>query len=203
MRRIHVLSECWQRQAHCCSLRCHFTYAKKRKIRTDNPCQGLEKPKDIKRTRRLSDAEYHQLSAALAKADSPFANVVMMLAITGWRSSEVKNLRWTELDLDRKVATLGATKTGVSIRPLSAPAIDLIRQRPQTSQFVFPYVREKPIYNITPHWYRLKMPSDVTPHVLRHSFASLAADLGCVLSWNRDPAMEWAPWGGQEFRRLI
>jgi integrase len=155
-----------------------FSYAQKRKIRTDNPCHGLEKPKDVKRTRRLSDTEYRQLSVALATADDPFANIVMMLAITGWRSSEVKNLRWTELDLERKAATLGATKTGVSIRPLSMAAIDLIRQRAQTSQFVFPYVREKPIYNITPHWYRLRMPRDVTPHVLRHSFASLAADLG-------------------------
>jgi integrase len=155
-----------------------FSYAQKRKIRMDNPCRGLETPKDVKRTRRLSEAEYRQLSAALAKADSPFASVVTMLAITGWRSSEVKNLRWSELDLERKVATLGATKTGVSIRPLSSAAIDLIRQRPQTSQFVFPYVRGKPIYNIRPHWLRLGISPDVTPHVLRHSFASLAGDMG-------------------------
>jgi integrase len=155
-----------------------FSYAQKRKIRTDNPCHGLEKPKDRKRTRRLSEAEYRQLSTALASADDPFANVVMMLAITGWRSSEVKNLQWSELDLERKIATLGATKTGVSIRPLSTAAIDLIRQRPQTSQFVFPHVRGKPIYNITPHWNQLGMPPDVTPHTLRHSFASLAGDMG-------------------------
>ena len=155
-----------------------FSYAQKRKIRTDNQCHGLEKPKYAKRTRRLSDAEYRQLSVALSSANDTVANVVMTLAITGWRSSEVKNLRWAELDLERKAATLGATKTGVSIRPLSDAAIDLIRQRPQTSQFVFPYVRGKPIYNLTPHWDRLKMPSDVTPHTLRHSFASLAADLG-------------------------
>jgi integrase len=155
-----------------------FSFAQKRKIRADNPCHGLEKPKDVKRTRRLSDAEYHQLSEALANVNETVANVVMMLTITGWRSSGVKNLRWAELDLDRKVATLGATKTGVSVRPLSGDAIDIIRQQAQTSQYVFPYVRGKPIYNLTSHWYRLKMPSDVSPHTLRHSFASLAADLG-------------------------
>jgi integrase len=155
-----------------------FSFAQKRKIRTDNPCHGLEKPKDAKRTRRLSEAEYGQLSAALAQADSPFSSIAMMLAITGWRSSEVKNLRWTELDLDRKIATLGETKTGLSIRPLSSAAIDIIRLQGQTSQFVFPYVKGKPIYNITPHWNRLKMPPDVTPHTLRHSFASLAGDMG-------------------------
>jgi integrase len=155
-----------------------FSFAQKRKIRTDNPCHGLEKPKDHKRTRRLSDAEYGQLSKALSSANDIVANVVMMLATTGWRSSEGKNLRWAELDLERKVATLDATKTGGSIRPLNEAAVDRLRRRLQTSQFVFPHVRGKPIYNLTPHWDRLGMPSDVTPHTLRHSLASLAADLG-------------------------
>jgi integrase len=155
-----------------------FSFAQKRKICTDNPCNGLEKPKDRKRTRRLSDMEYRQLSEALSKADSPFASVAMMLTITGWRSSEVKNLLWSELDLERKVATLGDTKTGLSIRPLSGAAIEIIRQQAQSSQFVFPYVRGKPIYNIRPHWMKLGMSADVTPHTLRHSFASLAGDTG-------------------------
>jgi integrase len=155
-----------------------FSYAQKRKLRLDNQCHGLEKPKDAKRTRRLSDVEYRQLSVALSNANDTVANVVMMLAITGWRSSEVKNLRWAELDLERKATTLGATKTGISIRPLSDVAVDLIRQRPQTSQFVFPYVRGKPIYNLTPHWMKLGMSPDVTSHTLRHSFASLAGDMG-------------------------
>jgi integrase len=35
-----------------------------------------------------------------------------------------------------------------------------------------------PISNLTPWWNKLDMPKDVSPHVLRHSFASLGADLG-------------------------
>jgi hypothetical protein len=104
----------------------------KRKIRLDNHCHGIEKPKDGKRTRRLSEAEYRQLSVALSKADNPFASVVMTLAITGWRSQEVNKLRWTELELERRAATLGGTKTGVSIRPLSMAAVEIIRSRAQT-----------------------------------------------------------------------
>jgi integrase len=151
-----------------------FSWAVKRKIRADNPCHGIEKPKDNKRTRRLSNAEYVQLNAAISKADNPFANVFMMLAITGWRSGEVKNLRWAELDLERRVATLGATKTGLSIRPLCSAAIDLIQQQPRTSEFVFAEARGK----IRHYWLQLGMSRDVTPHTLRHSFASLAADMG-------------------------
>jgi site-specific recombinase XerD len=43
---------------------------------------------------------------------------------------------------------------------------------------VFDYGHRKPIDQLRHHWLRLKMQRDVTPHVLRHSFASLAADLG-------------------------
>jgi integrase len=75
------------------------------------------------------------------------------------------------------VAILGDTKTGMSVRPLSAIAVEIIRQRPQISQFVFEFQRG-PIANLSQHWRRLGMPSDITPHTLRHSFASLAADLG-------------------------
>jgi integrase len=151
-----------------------FTFAQKRKIRADNPCHGIEKPKDNKRTRRLSNAEYVQLNAAIAKMDNQFANVFTMLAITGWRSSEVKNLRWAELDLERRVATLGATKTGLSIRPFCSAAIEIIQKQERISEFVFAEARGK----IRHYWLQLGVPKDVTPHTLRHSFASLAADMG-------------------------
>ena len=100
-----------------------------------------------------------------------------MLVTSGWRSGEVKNLKWAELDLERKVAFLTDTKTGMSVRPLSGIAVEIIRQRPQISQFVFEY-QSGPITNLSQQWARLGMPSDITPHTLRHSFASLAADLG-------------------------
>ena len=41
------------------------------------------------------------------------------LALTGWRSGEAQALRWSELDLSRRTATLADSKTGRSIRPLS------------------------------------------------------------------------------------
>ena len=40
-----------------------------------------------------------------------------------------KNLRWSELDLERSIVTLGDTKTGVSVRPLSNVAIDIMYQK--------------------------------------------------------------------------
>jgi len=57
-------------------------------------------------------------------------------------------LKWSECDLERKVAILGDTKTGMSVRPLSAIAVEIIRQRPQISQFVFEFQRG-PIANLS------------------------------------------------------
>jgi integrase len=128
--------------------------------------------------RRLSNGEYALLSSAIKDIKKDvIADIFTMLAITGFRSGEIKSLRWSEIDFERRIATLGETKTGLSVRPLSCAAIEIIKRQPQTSEFVFAYKHGKPVPSLTPHWNPLGM-SDVTPHVLRHSFASLAADLG-------------------------
>ena len=85
-----------------------FSYAVKRGMRDTNPCAGVEKPKDAKRTRRLSDTEYAQLGTALngGLSVAPIAaSVIKLLTLTGWRSGECKNLRWSEVDLPRQIAT--------------------------------------------------------------------------------------------------
>jgi integrase len=154
-----------------------FTYAVKRKMRPDNPCSGIDKPAETKRARRLSNDEYAQLGAALK--GGLVSDIFLLLAVTGWRSSEAKNLRWAECDLERSIVTLGDTKSGVSVRPLSATAIDIIkRQKQNGAAYVFDYGHGTPIEQPRNHWLRLGMAKDVTPHVLRHSYASLAADLG-------------------------
>jgi integrase len=158
-----------------------FSYAIKRKLRETNPVHGLDKPADVKRTRRLSDAEYAQLGKALngGTTVAPIAvSVIKLLALTGWRSSEAKNLRFSEVDLERRIATLGDTKTGQSVRPLSGMAVEIIKRQARNGEFIFEHKHAKPISNLTPWWNKLGMANDVTPHVMRHSFASLAADLG-------------------------
>ena len=160
-------------------LRAIFSYSIKRKLRETNPVHGLDKPADVKRMRRLAETKYAQLWSALQSEKNVASDVFLFLAVSGWRSGEAKNLRFSEVDLERRVATLGNTKTGLSGRPLSSAAIEIIKRQPvRNGEFIFEHKHAKSISNLTPWWNKLGMPDEITPHVLRHSIASLGADLG-------------------------
>lgn len=166
-----------------------FTYAVAKRLRADNPVRGVMRFADQKRERRLSDDEYAALGAGLRKAEGaiwpPAVACARFLALTGWRSGEALALRWRDVDLVRRVATLPDTKTGRSVRPLARAACDLLTALPRAgdSALVFRATRGDGVMAGFPKLFaRLaklaELPADVTPHVLRHSFASLGGDLG-------------------------
>lgn len=166
-----------------------FTYAIEHQMRTDNPAHRVRKFAENKRERRLAEAEYASLGAGLRQAEGtiwPAALACMrFLTLTGWRSGEALALRWQDVDMARRTAVLPDTKTGRSIRPLSHAACDLLRILPHLGDgaLVFPASRGDGLMLGFKKFARrilslAGLPADVTPHVLRHSFASLAADLG-------------------------
>jgi integrase len=165
-----------------------FTYAIRHGMRSDNPVHGVMRPADGRRERRLADNEYAAFGAGLRKAADErmwlaAVAAARFLALTGWRSGEVLDLRWLNVDLPRRTVRLPDTKTGESVRPLSNAACDVLRALSRTGELVFPPTRgEGRMSGFRKLWDRIakltELPPDVTPHVLRHSYASLAADLG-------------------------
>jgi integrase len=167
-----------------------FTYAVRRSMRPDNPVHGVQRFADRQRNRRLSDDEYSSLGEAMREAEAsgfwpPAIAAARFLLLTGWRSGEAMGLRWSQVDLARRTAILADTKTGRSIRPLSRAACDVLKGFARTStDLIFPAARggSDTILHFKKFWPRVvklgKLPADLTPHVLRHSFASLAGDLG-------------------------
>ncbi len=179
-----------------------FTYAVKRKLRKDNPVRGVVRFAGQKRSRRLSEAEYALFGAGLIAAaqqqpairegkrppapvgPGPIA-VARFLLLTGWRRGEALGLTWAELDLPRRTARLSDSKTGISVRPLSQAACELLADQGigKSDALVVPPTRGKGLMGGFPWAFQRivavgGLPADVTPHVLRHSFASLAGDLG-------------------------
>lgn len=167
-----------------------FTYAIDHKLRDDNPAHRVRKFAEGKRMRRLAREEYPLFQEALSLSRTldvwpPAIDCLQFLLMTGWRSGEALSLRWNEVDLIRRTAMLPDTKTGASMRPLSNAACEILRRLPppKSDGLVFPASRGNGVMSGFKKFARKilangGLPGDVTPHVLRHSFASLGADLG-------------------------
>lgn len=150
---------------------------------------GIRKAADKKRTRRLSEDEYRVLGELLRKAAqddqlATAAGMARVIALTGCRRGEIMNLTWQEVDTDNSCPRLTDSKEGASVRPIGLPAIDLVdARRPEhaAGPVFLGTVEGKPLIGFPKHWHKILADmalSGVTPHVLRHSYASIANDLG-------------------------
>lgn len=173
------------------SLGAILSYAVAEGIIDVNPTYGVKKPAIGKRDRRLSPDEYKAFGQALRDAETDetkaWQGVVALhlAALTGCRIGEIENLKWSEVDLENNLLKLEDSKTGKSIRPLGSPAVALLDglTRDPGNHFVLPAPRleNRPFAGIKRFYrgiFKAAGFEDVTPHVLRHSFASVGADLG-------------------------
>jgi integrase len=105
-----------------------------------------------------------------------------LIALTGWRESEVLTLKWADINLATGFATLAETKSGKSIRALGRPAIELLssQSRVVDSPYVFPGGSDpmKALEGVRRLWHSVRHAANLTDvrlHDLRHSVASFAA----------------------------
>lgn len=166
-----------------------LTYAIDAGIIERNPAHGIKKPKDNVRKRRLSEEEYRVLGTMLCEAAGTekyavTVEIIRQIAMTGCRRSEMIGLKWSEVDTDASCLRLEDSKEGYSIRPIGLPVVEGLEQhaRSRAGTYVFPGQDEDNAFGGFPnHWeqiFRNSPLAGVTPHVLRHSFASIANDLG-------------------------
>ena len=155
-----------------------------------NPARGIKRPADQRREVRLSLEQYGLLGKALAGAQANGENptailAIKLLALTGCRRGEIERLTWSELDLPGRCLRLINTKEGRSIRPIGQAVIDLISdldmQATQGGFVLLSRIPGRSFSGLPKAWRRIIKQAGLdhlTPHGLRHAYASVASDLG-------------------------
>ncbi len=110
--------------------------------------------------------------------------IIRQIARTGCRRSEIIKLKWDETDMEESCLRLSDSKEGELTRAIGLPVVEYLENRwtPEAGTYVFPGLADDSALGSFPnHWKKIfhsTALADITPHVLRHSFASIANDLG-------------------------
>lgn len=165
-----------------------FEQAARLNVVAQNPAKGVRKVNtDNKIERRLSLSEITALGMAMGHADeeSPVAlAAIRLMLLTGFRRMEVLTLKRAWIDPEAPCVRFPKTKSGAQLRAIGQPALKLLTQQPCDAEnpYVFPSeVGNGHFVGVVRVLQRLCLTAkleDVTPHVLRHTFASVAGDMG-------------------------
>jgi integrase len=103
-----------------------------------SPCERLRPTRligpKVARTRILKDAELRALWRASGRIGYPFGPLVQILALTGQRKSEVAETRWSEIDFERKLWSIPATRMkadAAHVVPLTQEVIAILETLPR------------------------------------------------------------------------
>lgn len=151
----------------------------------DSPMRRVTKPKETRgRARFLTDEERMRLLTACQNSKSRLLYTIVVVALsTGMRYSEIINLQWRDVDLDKGRIVLEYTKNGErrSI-PLVGHALDLLKdlskQRRLDTFYLFPGKNVHKPMEIRYHWEKALKEAQIPDfrfHDLRHTFASYLA----------------------------
>jgi integrase len=157
-----------------------------------NPCELVKKPKENRgRVRFLSDDERGKLLDACRPHPDLYLALVLSLT-TGARQAEVMSLRWGQIDFNRQVITLHATKNGERrALPLVGEAFTLLQARSKVRNLkddrIFPpsgRAKKAAYIDLRAPWEAALKSAGITDfhwHDLRHTAASYLAMSGVSL----------------------
>lgn len=164
-----------------------FNHAKRHGLIETNPALGVRKFPDQKRTRRLSRDEIRALGAMLREVtaiEHPVGlAIVRLLVLSGLRLNEGQGIERTWVSDDGYIA-YPDTKTGAQIRVIGSAALRTIRAQPviEGIPYVFPSDGGQTHFiaadGVLGRICRRLGWTDVTAHTLRHTFGSMAGELG-------------------------
>jgi len=166
-----------------------FKFAVRHDYIKENPVDGVfvqATPNKI--VRYLSEEERNALLQACKSSSWDRLYLLVLMAITtGMRRSELINLRWTDIDFDKSLASLADTKNGEPrINPVPPPTLQELRKfRKIGNGYIFssPNKPDKP-FEFTKRWKSALIEADIENfrfHDLRHTAASYLVMAGATL----------------------
>jgi integrase len=169
-----------------------FNWCVAHDILAASPCTGVEPPTaERSRDRVLDDAELRMVWQVADKIGYPHGPLVHLLALTGQRRDEVGQMRWAEVDIDKRLWTLPPER--VKNRkphevPLSEAALTILKglRRIDGSPFVFTFSGTSPAtgFSKAKRKFDALLPADMPAwrlHDMRRTVASGLARLGINL----------------------
>ena len=115
-----------------------FNWCVSRGYLDTNPASGLPKPKQRpSKERVLSDIELRIILIATRELGYPFWPMLELLAFTGQRKMEIGGGRWSEIDLEKGVWNLPASRTKNKTAhsfPLSESVVRLLKKIPKVEK---------------------------------------------------------------------
>ena len=144
---------------------------------SQNPVKNIRKPRvNNSRSRRLSYEEEIILLTQCRKHSLMMESVVIFAIETAMRLGEIINLNWSDIDIERKIATLHMTKNGeVRQVPLSRVAIASVKSLPRSIGSSKVFWRWKTVSSFESSWQRVLAKSEIKNfrfHDLRHEATS-------------------------------
>ena len=159
----------------------------------NNPCQRVQKVREHKREKFLTEKEIQRLEEvlkmeeSLGSLSSNTLAAIRLLLYTGCRLNEILTLKWENVFIEEKYIYLKDSKNGERVVPLNQISINLLKKIKKQKET--PYVLEGEklgthIVNIQNSWKKVRNLTEVKDariHDLRHTFASLAIKKGLDL----------------------
>lgn len=147
-----------------------------------SPFVGMRVVRFEKNTRKIWTKEIFDKFLELTEGSMKFA--FQFLWFTGCRPTELINLKWTDIDFDRKVIKFRCGKNSHIVRdfPMFDEVMDLLHSMKMAGNYVFK-ISEKELTNDSlSHYARKRLRRlgvrDLVVYGLRHSFASRLSDQG-------------------------
>jgi len=110
-------------------------------LKTDNPCRGVKKFKEISRDRFLSGEELGRFFEALDLTENPaFKDYILLSLFTGARKANVLSMRWKDIDFERSVWKIPGelSKNGDPMQiPLGPDVLEILRTRRAEASSIF------------------------------------------------------------------